>query len=432
MRLRKTVQRTPIVLVVDDTPANLTLMRNILEPQSYKVLLATSGEKALELLTKVTPDLIMLDIMMPGIDGFETLTRLKKIPSAKDIPVIFVTAKTAVSDIVRGFELGAVDYITKPIQRLEALARTKVHLKIQHLIHIERIQSEQIKAIINNISDCVLVSNKNGAIESVNPATEHLFGYCENILCHKNIAELLDYQGRPTDFIDVLLNHDSGDAWWQHPNGKNVKGKTFPIEINVREMYTHDPCFVIVIQDISLHRHEIDQLHHLTETDPLTNINNRRHFEILFAQSWQHCKRSNQMISVLFLDVDHFKSFNDDYGHQAGDSCLQAIATALFTSLSRGVDSVSRYGGEEFVAILPDTDNAGARKVAQIMLEAIEQLNIPHKHSKYGHITISIGVATCDYDADHTRIKSAKALLKLADKALYDAKAMGRNRVEHL
>ncbi|MCJ8270583.1 MAG: diguanylate cyclase, partial [Psychrosphaera sp.] len=359
MRLRKAAQRTPVVLVVDDTPANLTLMRNILEPQLYKVLLATSGEKALELLTKVTPDLIMLDIMMPGIDGYETLTRLKEIPSAKDIPVIFVTAKAAGNDMVHGFELGAVDYITKPIGRLEVLARTKAHLRIQQLIHIERIQSEQIRAIINNISDCVLVSNKNGAIESVNPATEHLFGYPEDVLCHKNIAELLDYQGRPTDFIDVLLNHDSGDAWWQHPNGKNVTGKTFPIEINVREMYTHDPCFVIVIQDISLHRHEIDQLHHLSETDPLTNINNRRHFEILLAQSWQHCKRSNQMISLLFLDVDHFKSFNDNYGHQTGDSCLQSIASALLASLSRGVDSVSRYGGEEFVAILPDTNKAG-------------------------------------------------------------------------
>ncbi len=432
MRLRKTAQRTPIILVVDDTPANLTLMRNILEPESYKVLLATSGEKALELLTKITPDLIMLDIMMPGIDGFETLARLKKIPSAKDIPVIFVTAKNAVNDVVRGFELGAVDYITKPIHRLEALARTRAHLKIQHLIHVERMQSEQIRAIINNISDCVLVSNKNGAIESVNPATEHLFGYVEDVLCHKNIAELLNYQGRPTDFINVLLNHDSDDPWWQHPSGKAANGKTFPIEINVREMYTHDPCFVIVIQDISLHRHEIDQLHHLSETDPLTNINNRRHFEILLTQSWQHCKRSNQMISMLFIDVDHFKSFNDKYGHQAGDSCLQAIATALSTALSRGVDSVSRYGGEEFVVILPDTDKAGAQTVAKTMLKAIEQLNIPHQHSTFGYVTISVGIATCDYDADHTRIKSANALLKLADKALYDAKALGRNRFECL
>jgi two-component system cell cycle response regulator len=430
MRLRSTTPQIPVVLVVDDTPANLTLMRNILEPEAYKVLLVTSGEKALALLRKITPDLILLDIMMPGIDGFETLKRLKKIPTAIDIPVIFVTAKTEVNDIVHGFKLGAVDYITKPIQRLETLARTRAHLKIRQLIIAERKQSEQIRAIINNISDCVLVTNQQGEIESVNPATEHLFGYTEEQLCQQNIAQLLNYQGQFDDFIGVLLHGVNGDPWWQEPSGKCSNGKSFPIEINVREMFTQPPSFVTVIQDISLHRHEIDQLHHLSETDPLTNINNRRHFEILLSQSWQQCKRSGQSFSLLFIDVDYFKLFNDHYGHQDGDLCLQKVVKALVASLSRAVDSVSRYGGEEFVVILPDTDEAGALNVAESMRIGVEQLQIPHEYSDYGKVTVSLGVATCEYEIDRERIQGAKALLKLADKALYQAKSLGRNRIE--
>jgi diguanylate cyclase (GGDEF)-like protein/PAS domain S-box-containing protein len=431
MRLRKATTQTPIILVVDDTPANLTLMRNILEPESYKVLMATSGEKALQLLHKITPDLILLDVMMPGIDGYETIKQLQQIPSAKDVPVIFVTAKTEVDDIIHGFELGAVDYITKPIERLEALARTKAHLKIQRMMQTERMQAEQIRAIINNISDCVLVTNQTGAIESVNPATEHLFGYPEVQLCHKNIAEILDYQGPPATFIDVLLHNNSDDSWWQNPVGITCEGRNFPIEINVREMFTQPPSYVVVIQDISLYRHEIDELHHLSETDPLTNINNRRHFESLLSQSWQHCKRSNQPYSLLFIDVDNFKNYNDHYGHQEGDVCLQKIAVQLQNSLSRAVDSVSRYGGEEFVAILPDTDLRGSIKVAQLMRLNVEQLKLPHEYSEHGCITISLGLACCNNASEQAQISGPKALLKLADTALYKAKSNGRNCISY-
>lgn len=430
MRLREPNPQPPVVLVVDDTPANLTLLRNILEPENYKVLLATSGEKALELLTRVTPDLILLDVMMPGLDGFETIERIKQIPSAQDVPVIFVTAKAEQDDIVRGFECGAVDYISKPVEHMETLARARAHLKIQQLLRQERRQSEQIRAVINNISDCIIVTDKHGQIESANPAAEHLFDYTEAQLCQKHIAELLNFHGPKQEFIDVLLHHHNGHPWWQHPCGITSNNKAIPIDVNVREMFTCEPSFVVVIQDISLYRHEIDQLHHLTETDPLTNIHNRRHFECLLSQNWEHCKRNTQPLSLLFIDVDHFKLYNDHYGHQDGDSCLKQVAGALSDSLARAVDSVCRYGGEEFVAILPNTEQIGAEKVAESMRTAVEGLAISHKHSAHQKVTISIGISTYSPFAPTDKINSAKSLLKQADKALYHAKSNGRNRVE--
>lgn len=429
MRTNNMAQRSPVILVVDDTPANLTLMRNILEPEHYKVLLATSGEKALNLLHKITPDLILMDVMMPGLDGFETIQRIKERPESQNIPVIFVTAKADVDDLVRGFQLGAVDYITKPIQRLEALSRTKAHLKIQHLLAVERMQSEQITAIINNISDCVLVIDNLGDIVSANPATEHLFDYTEAQLCQKNIAAILNYPGDSGHFIEVLCDSKHDDPWWQQPVGKTSSNASFPIEINLKEMFSSGSSYVVVIQDISLHRSEIDQLHHMTETDPLTNINNRRHFEILLSQSWRQCKRSQQAFSLLFIDIDHFKDFNDHYGHQEGDHCLQQVAITLERGLPRAADTVSRYGGEEFVVILPNTGNKGALNVGESLRADVAALNIPHSRSSYGCVTISLGIASCHFDLPNPLAHSAQALLKMADNALYNAKSQGRNRV---
>ncbi|MFT4924698.1 MAG: two-component system cell cycle response regulator [Phenylobacterium sp.] len=422
-------EQQPVVLVVDDTPANLTLMRNMLEPENYKVLLATSGEKALDLLSKIQPDLILLDVMMPGLDGFETIKQIKALPQAKDIPVIFVTAKSDSEDVIQGFAMGAVDYITKPIQRLETLARAKTHLKLRRLLQTERMHCEQIEAIINNISDCVLVVDRHGAIESANPATEHLFGYSEAQLCDKNIAHLLDYDGMASRFIDILRDPENTDPWWRNPCGKSSDNGAFPIEIHVREMITTELSYVVVIQDISLHRNEIDLLHHLTETDPLTNINNRRHFEILLSQSWHQCKRSQQPLSLLFIDIDNFKDYNDHYGHQEGDTSLQQVAAALQKTLPRAVDSVSRYGGEEFVVILPGTTMQGAIQVGENLRASVESLDISHSKSDFGHITISLGIATSNFAQQPLAVPNAKTLLKQADNALYNAKSQGKNRV---
>ncbi len=430
MQARSVNHLNPVIMVVDDTPANLTLLRNILEPEGYKVLLATSGEKALELLNRITPDLILLDVMMPGLDGFATITRIKQLPSAKDVPVIFVTAKAEQADIVKGFECGAVDYITKPVQQLETLARVQAHLRIQHLLQVERRQAEQIRAVINNITDCIVVIDKEGFIQSANPATEHLLGYCQQALCQKHIAEIFNFDGEPSAFLEILMHHQDNHPWWRYPCGVRADDKKVPVDVNIREMFTKEPSYVVVIQDISLYRHEIDQLHQLSETDPLTNIHNRRYFEILLEQSWQHCKRNLQGISLLFVDVDYFKAYNDCYGHQEGDSCLKLVAKALNGALSRGVDSVSRYGGEEFVAILPDCHQSGAVKVAENMLNAVRQLNIEHRASEFQIVTVSIGVASCDHSLSQQPIGSTKALLAQADKALYHAKSGGRNRLE--
>ena len=291
------------ILVVDDSPLNTKIMETALS-EDYDVLISHNGKEALSICnSNDPPDLVLLDIIMPEIDGYEICRRLNRGVKTKDIPVIFLTSLTASRDIEFGLTLGAIDYITKPFSVPIIKAKIKNHLAVKY------------------------------------------------------------YQ-------DTL-------------------------KIN-------------------------------TDVDPLTQIANRRRFDDTMTLEIKKAKRTGTILSVLLLDIDHFKFYNDTYGHLEGDSCLKKVAAALSTSLKRPKDLAARWGGEEFACLLPNTNAKGAQNVAEVLREAIQNLSIPHKSSPVNEVvTVSVGVVASNPMDDN----SFDNLLKRADEALYQAKESGRNRI---
>lgn len=294
------------VLVVDDTPANLSLMSSLLK-DTYKVKVANSGARAMEIAqSDPPPDLILLDIMMPDLDGYEVCRRLKANESTKDIPIIFITAMGDVENESMGFALGAVDYISKPFNRTVVKARIRVHMQLKR-------QSRLLENLV---------------------------------------------------FLDAL-----------------------------------------------------------------TEIPNRRALDQTFAQEWARGVRSGQPLSYILIDIDLFKQYNDHYGHGSGDECLARVAKALHGCVQRPSDCLGRYGGEEFAAILANTDMEQAQKVAQHFHASVAALQIPHAHSEVAaHVSVSIGIATTQPTAD----KSPHWLSEAADRMLYAAKHGGKNTTRSL
>jgi len=298
-----TARRLPVVMIVDDTKTNLMILAEALK-QDYAILTATDGAEALSLLKQgELPDLILLDVVMPGMDGYEVCRRIKQDPATRHIPVIFVTSMADSRDQKLGFDLGAVDYITKPFEVLLVVARVNVHMRL-------KLKSEQLEKLA---------------------------------------------------FLDSL-----------------------------------------------------------------TDIPNRRALEENLEREWGRAKRSGTPLSVLMIDIDSFKPFNDHYGHGVGDDCLRRIARELQRGLMRPGDFIGRYGGEEFSVILPNCDLAGAALVAEKLRERVESLGIPHACSDVAdHVTISVGYTTRIVVGDAI----LTALTEEADKALYLAKSRGRNQI---
>lgn len=299
----KHAEQRQTILIVDDNPLNIKILGESLRNEC-NIQVAISGENALAIAASaIPPDLILLDIMMPDMDGYEVCKQLKANECTQNIPIIFISAKNADKDEAYGLELGAVDYIIKPFHLPIAHARIRTHLALKK---------------------------------------------------------------------------------------------------------------------------KSDLLEKLTRIDGLTNIANRRGLNEFIRQEWNRGRRSGLPLSVIFSDIDHFKMMNDHYGHSAGDQCLINVAKVIEVSLGRATDFVGRYGGEEFVVILPETDLESATTIAEKIRTHIEQLNIPHVDSPVSdRITLSFGVASV---IPH-ELNSPEALIKAADMAAYKAKNNGRNQV---
>jgi diguanylate cyclase (GGDEF)-like protein len=291
------------ILIVDDVPTNIQVLAEALR-QQHRVKVATNGRDALAVArSEPHPDMVLLDVMMPEMDGFEVCRQLKSDPATRHIPVIFVTAKDDVEDEEHGLMLGAVDYIAKPFHLPVVRARVRNHLALK----------------------------------------------------------------QKADLLESLANIDS-----------------------------------------------------------LTNIPNRRRFDERLDAEWRRCQRSQLPLSLIMLDVDYFKAFNDHFGHGAGDICLVTVAATLVANLSRPGDTVARYGGEEFAVILPETDSAGAAQIAERMREALAAQRMPQAPGAgYGTVTLSAGIATIVPADDGGGVD----LIAAADRKLYEAKTLGRNRV---
>lgn len=292
----------PRLLVVDDQPINIQVMYQAFAAD-YQVFMATNGEQALAICKNNPPDLVLLDVVMPGMDGFEVCTRIKADPATSHIPVIFVTAHNDASEETHGLSVGAVDFIAKPVNPAVVRARVKTHLTL-------KFQSDVLRKLV---------------------------------------------------FLDGL-----------------------------------------------------------------SGVYNRRYFDQQIRIEWSRAQRNLSPLSLILLDVDHFKRYNDQYGHQSGDDTLRIVAATLKNALRRPADLVARYGGEEFACVLPDTSFDDALNLARELERQIRARSIPHAGAPaHGIITISAGVATREGATEG----DAERLIGLADNQLYAAKDAGRSCV---
>ncbi len=301
------MENLPVILAVDDNETNIDILLELLG-EKYDVMVAIDGASALEIAQEEEIDLILLDIMMPEMDGYEVCKRLKQNPKTKEIPVIFLTAKSDEDSIEKAYDVGGIDYITKPFRPKELLARVNRELKIQSLI-------KELKA-------------------------------------------------------------------------------------------------------------SYEKLQELAQTDPLTRLYNRRYFSEISSNILNLAKREKKPLSVVMLDIDKFKRVNDTYGHQVGDEVIVSLANILKAN-KRESDIVCRYGGEEFVILLPNTPIDGAVNFANKLREKVQSYILNLDDGTILKFTISLGVSSVNLEKEATIEKA----LNRADEALYESKNSGRNRV---
>lgn len=437
---------TGSLLIVDDSPAALKLLSEILGAEGYKVRPFSSGELALRSLASEPPDLVLLDVRMPVLDGIEACRRIKADQRFRDIPVLFISAAAETGDKLQAFAAGGVDYITKPFQREEVVARVRTHVTLYHakeqLVRTELAlrKSEQNLKIAQAVAH---LGHWEMDVETRevhwSDETYRIFGFEP-----KGIRPSYDLflqaihpedRERVASQIEQIRNGGEFDLEFRLlvPGAKLriIHGKgmlvTFPNEGRKPEILGTvqriDQEVIGVVQDITTRKELEWRLEREAHTDALTGCATRRFFLEVAQREVHHSHRHGRDLTVLMLDLDHFKQVNDAFGHHVGDVALQKLAGACGTAL-RQEDLVGRLGGEEFAILLPDTQVEKALEVAERLRKSVAEADVPVEGRPAQHITVSIGIARLEpFDPD------IDALLQRADKALYQAKCTGRNRV---
>ncbi|WP_072621578.1 diguanylate cyclase domain-containing protein [Spirulina major] len=439
------------ILIVDDLPENLRVLSQMLENQGYKVRKAINGKTALRAACSTPPDLILLDIQMPEMNGYEVCEQLKQNSITTDIPIIFVSALDEVFDKVRAFSVGGIDYITKPFQIEEVLARIETQLTIQK--QRQQLQSEiqqrqeaeevlyQSRAILasvlNSSRDGIAAmqavrDNLSGEIRDfrclvVNPVIAQLLGHRKEELTGKTVLKQFLTRFQPElfyEFVSVVetaapLEQDFHYLLDDHVRWYNVTAVKLGdgFSVTVRDI-TQQKQMILSLQD------ENQELAELSTIDGLTQVANRRYGDIYLHQQWQHLIEHQRSLALILCDVDCFKQYNDTYGHQAGDACLIQIAQTIKTFLRRSEELVARYGGEEFLIILPNANVTWGMQVAELIRTSVLELAIEHQASVVESVvTVSLGTAAMVPSPSTTM----EQLIAAADRALYEAKQSGRN-----
>jgi len=323
-------------------------------------------------------------------------------------------------------------------EEMREVAENNLDLVQQHQIELYE-KEGYLQFILDTALEAILTMDVNGNIELVNPALEDMFGYTKDELIGKNVSLLMPdsigniHQNKVDMYLDTNQKTMTGRKI--EVEAKRKDGSTFPVSISVSDNIINDKhIFTSVMSDITEQHHMTDalklkntELTYLSSHDELTGIYNRRSVNEYFLREWERAHRQKTEISVLMIDVDNFKKYNDNYGHLTGDNCLQRIAKSMQRELHRPADYLGRFGGEEFVVVLPETDMHGATEVAEHLRNTVEMLQIPHEKSIFDYVTVSIGIAS----AVPKKTKSYEQLISCADKALYQAKEQGRNCVKH-
>ncbi|MDL2354211.1 MAG: diguanylate cyclase [Pseudomonadota bacterium] len=424
------VARNPAILIVDDAPANLGMLRTMMTQQGYQTFVATTGERALSIAQRVRPDLILLDVVMPGMDGFETCRQLKEQAATARIPVIFMSARTDTDDIVAGFDIGAVDYIGKPLRMAEVCARVRAQLQMRNNAEAQKEQADRLRMIVHGMEEGLMIIEAGGRIQYSNPACERYLGYGPDQLAGHALPDLLG-ASLAHEYLDYFAACALEPAAVHQGGAREVlirqcDGAQRAMDLTVTPMVSGEQLFIGLLHDITHHKQSETALQHAAMVDQLTQLANRRRFDTFLENEWLRAMRSGQPLSLIVLDVDHFKLYNDTLGHAAGDQCLQQVAAALQSRALRTTDLAARYGGEEFVLLFAETGHDTAVVLAESIRALVESLHLPHPRSPTSAwLTVSVGVATI-VPAQLDRIEQ---FFVAADRMMYAAKEAGRNQV---
>lgn len=450
---------TARVLVVDDILANVKLLEARLQAEYFEVLTAYSGAEALEICARERVDVVLLDVMMPGMDGFEVCRRLKAAQRTQDVPVIMVTALDQPSDKLQGLEAGADDFLTKPVDEIALITRVKNLARLKMLddemalraatsgqIGIEHgeanARSREMKGgrlllvddsprsvtrlldTLSKVHDTFVERDIPSALNMVNKFNFDL------VIVSIGLAEAdglrLCGQIRSierTRHLPLIMLVDPGDEQ------RLLRGLDMGVNDYVIRPVDRHELLARVRTQIRRKRHSDFLRNRLEESvemaviDSLTGLFNRRYMETHLNGLMQEAKAEGRELSIMITDIDYFKRINDTYGHDAGDTVLQDFAARLKRH-TRGIDLACRFGGEEFIVIMPDTDIDVARHVGERLRECIAEAPFSINSQTSVPVTACVGLATLEGPRD-----TAAALFKRADNALYVAKRNGRNQV---
>jgi two-component system cell cycle response regulator len=450
---------TARILIVDDLAPNVKLLEARLTAEYFDVLSASNGPDALELCRDDRCDIVLLDAMMPGMDGFEVCRLLKADPATAHLPVIMVTALDQPADRVRGLEAGADDFLTKPVDEVSLIARVRSLARLKMMLDELRARADTSASfgLLDKPSRAPLDAGENGRILLI----EDRAGSAERIVSALRDLHELAIEPNPQealfraaeggfDMVAVSLDLADFDALRLCSQMRSLeRTRALPIliiadlddrtrilrglDLGVND-YIVRPIdrneLIARVRSQLRRKRYADSLRsdlraaiELAAVDPLTGLNNRRYLETNLSSLLDHAAHKGRALTLMILDIDHFKSVNDTYGHDAGDEVLKHFAQRM-RRVVRSADLICRLGGEEFVIVMPDTPLAIATRVAERVRATIQ--SEPFSIGSMGRtipVTASIGIAERGRDAN------PDALLRRADRALYESKSAGRNRV---
>ncbi|MFC3706001.1 PleD family two-component system response regulator [Devosia honganensis] len=450
---------TARVLIVDDIPTNVRLLEARLAAEYYEVLTATSGPQALDICREQDVDIVLLDVMMPDMDGFEVCRRLKADLRTHHVPVLMITALDQPSDRVEGLNAGADDFLTKPVDDTQLMARVKSLIRLKSLtdeLRARALTGQQI-AIEDALRAMDSISASAGSILIVDTDRRH----AERLQSYLEPEHRVDILTAPADAVFQVTGADYELALVSMAldgfdplrvcsqirtvdNSRNlpiilladeadkprvVRALDLGINDFISRPVERNELMARVRTQIRRHRYGLELRQSVSDTmamavtDELTGLYNRRYFDRHLGIMLGKAQEQGRDMALMILDIDHFKAVNDNHGHDAGDAVLREFAARLRRNI-RGVDLACRFGGEEFVVLMPDTDAAQAETVAERVRQAIAERPFEVGLPRPLTVTVSVGVALNESLSD-----TPETMVKRADVALYRAKRSGRNRV---
>lgn len=450
---------TARVLIVDDIPTNVRLLEARLTAEYFEVETASSGKEALAIVASGDIDIVLLDVMMPEMDGFEVCRRLKASRATHHIPVLMITALDQPSDRVQGLESGADDFLTKPVDDVQLMARVKSLVRLKALtdeLRARALTGQEI-AMEEAMQAMDAISADAGRILLVDSDARHaerIKGYLAStgeidVLASPADAAMTIAQGsyelaivsmslgdfdplrvcsqmrtaEHTRTLPILLIAEEADR------PRVVRGLDLGVNDFIMRPVERNELLARVRTQIRRQRYAVELRQSMTNTlalavtDELTGLYNRRYFDRHLSLMLDKAREQDRDMALMLIDMDYFKDINDTHGHDVGDAVLREFSQRLKRNI-RGVDLACRFGGEEFVVLMPDTDFRQAQGVAERVRMSVAERSFEGSGGKELTVTVSVGVALNEGDDD-----TPDTILKRADIALYRAKREGRNRV---